>query len=158
MARREADKTELALGPDRSPPGRLQGARVLVLDDESAVLESMRSLLENWGCNVDTAATLEAALPLVRERVPDLLIVDYRLAGPHSGLDAVGHLRNASGGEIPALVITGDTAPERLQEARDSGYPLLHKPVQPARLRSPMQHLLRQRVPEADADAPVQSL
>lgn len=35
------------------------------------------------------------------------------------------------GMDIPALMITGDTAPERLREAMSSGVPLLHKPVTP---------------------------
>ncbi|WP_229219133.1 hypothetical protein [Duganella sp. BJB1802] len=35
---------------------------------------------------------------------------------------------------MPALLITGDTAPARLREARNSGVPLLHKPVAPAQL------------------------
>jgi len=37
---------------------------------------------------------------------------------------------------MPALIITGDTAPERLRDAQASGYPLVHKPVPPAVLRA----------------------
>ena len=36
---------------------------------------------------------------------------------------------------IPAILITGDTSPERMREAYTSGYPLIHKPVRPATLR-----------------------
>jgi len=36
------------------------------------------------------------------------------------------------GDTLPALLITGDTAPERLREAKASGIPLLHKPVSPS--------------------------
>jgi CheY-like chemotaxis protein len=130
--------------PDRLPAGQLLGARVLVLDDETSILQSMRNLLEHWGCEVSTAGTFEEAQRLVQTVNQDLLIVDYRLAGDITGLNAATHLRKAAGHEIPVLVITGDTAPERLREARDSGYPLLHKPVQPARLRSAIQHLIRE--------------
>ena len=44
---------------------------------------------------------------------------------------------------MPALLITGDTAPDRLREAGSSGLPLLHKPVQPAELRARLEALLR---------------
>jgi len=124
---------------------RLNGCRVLVLDDEPTVLASMQSLLERWGCEVTPAATIAAARTAARQRPLDLLIVDYRLSGPRTGLDAIEDLRRAAGDPVPALVITGDTAPERLREAQRSGYPLLHKPVQPARLRSAIQHLRADR-------------
>jgi two-component system, sensor histidine kinase len=47
----------------------------------------------------------------------------------------VRRLRERIGREVPALPISGDTAPERLREAQESGLPLLHKPVAPERLR-----------------------
>jgi signal transduction histidine kinase/CheY-like chemotaxis protein len=131
---------------ERLPGDQIHGARVLVLDDETSILQSMRHLLEHWGCEVSTAATLEEAHRLVQAEAQDLLIVDYRLAGEITGLNAANHLQETAGHAIPVLVITGDTAPQRLREARDSGYPLLHKPVQPARLRSTMQHLIRDRL------------
>jgi CheY-like chemotaxis protein len=121
----------------------LLGSRVLVLDDESTILQSMRNLLAHWGCQVDSAANTDEAESALRSHVPDLLIADCRLGGESTGLDAVSQLRAIAREEIPVLIITGDTAPERLREARDSGYPLLHKPVPPARLRSAMQHLIK---------------
>lgn len=50
-------------------------------------------------------------------------------------------LRRHSGKDAPAVVITGDTAPDRLREAQASGYPLLHKPVQPTKLRQTLRNL-----------------
>ena len=120
----------------------LRDARILVIDDERTILQSMRNLLEQWGCKVATATTIDEAELAVHSQSPDLLIADYRLTGERTGLDAVYQLRNVIGVNIPALIITGDTAPARLREARDSGLPLLHKPVQPLRLRSTIQHLV----------------
>lgn len=45
----------------------------------------------------------------------------------------------------PCLLLTGDTAPERLREAGASGFPLLHKPVTPAVLRQALLAILEQR-------------
>jgi len=72
----------------------------------------------------------------------DLLIVDYRLRRQASGIATIARLRKLAGAPIPALVVTGDTAPDRLREVQASGYPLLHKPVTAPRLRAAMQELL----------------
>jgi hypothetical protein len=48
-------------------------------------------------------------------------------------------------------VITGDTAPDRLREAQESGYPLLHKPVKPAQLRTAMRQLILRIQPAQEA-------
>jgi two-component system, sensor histidine kinase len=44
--------------------------------------------------------------------------------------------REALGGEVPAVLLTGETSPERLAELRGLGLPVLTKPVAPARLRA----------------------
>jgi CheY-like chemotaxis protein len=112
---------------------------VVVIDNDAGVLEGMGGLLRNWGCRVVTAATPEAALADVsrigREVRPDLIISDYHLDDEQSGITAIAKLR-AAYGAVPAFVMSGDTAPERLREARESGHHLLHKPVQPMKLRA----------------------
>ncbi|HYQ90916.1 MAG TPA: NahK/ErcS family hybrid sensor histidine kinase/response regulator, partial [Candidatus Competibacteraceae bacterium] len=133
------------LFPAMPVPGlELWKHRVLVLDDDHAILAAMEGLLKRWGCQVSTAASLEEAQKKITANVlpPELLIVDYRLPGEVSGLDAAMALQTALGRCVPVLVITGDTAPDRLREAQASGYPLLHKPLQPAKLRSMMRHLI----------------
>jgi CheY-like chemotaxis protein len=76
---------------------------------------------------------------------PDLIISDFRLRGGHTGAEAIHAVRAAIGHDTPALIVTGDTAPERLQEADAAGFLLLHKPVKPQKLRTAMQFLLRTR-------------
>lgn len=122
----------------------LTGRQALVLDDDIAVLEGMQGLLTRWGCQVITATTsVEAEYKLAANKQKmDLLIIDYRLPSHVSGIEAARHLQNRLGYPVAVLIITGDTGPERLQEADASGYPLLHKPVQPAKLRSTLQYLI----------------
>jgi len=52
-------------------------------------------------------------------------------------------LRASFGAAVPAFLISGDTAPERLREAQDSGYLLLHQPVRPMKLRNVLSQLLK---------------
>jgi CheY-like chemotaxis protein len=76
-----------------------------------------------------------------------LLISDYRLREQKSGTDAIRAIRQALGRDIPALLLTGDTAPARLREASDSGLPLLHKPVSPQQLYACLAELLADSQP-----------
>jgi signal transduction histidine kinase len=136
-----------------SPLQVLTGRHLLVIDDEIAVLESMQGLLSRWGCHVTTACTLAEMLGklTVHPPKPELLIVDYRLADHVSGIDVARALRAYFGEALAVLIVTGDTGPERLREADASGFPLLHKPVQPAKLRSTLQYLLSKPAAQTEA-------
>jgi signal transduction histidine kinase/CheY-like chemotaxis protein len=110
---------------------------VLVVDDDPMVLEAMRGLLEGWGYRVITGGSHEAIAALVAVApTPDLIIADFHLSGGRTGMETIAHIRAAYGAEIPAFLVSGDTSPERLQQARAQGYTLLHKPVSPMTLRS----------------------
>ncbi len=116
----------------------LVGLRAMVIDDEVGGREGMRALLELWGCEVSLAGSEEEAVGVVRAsgHFPDALIVDYRLRDGRNGMQAIERLRRECRPGIPALIVTGDTAADRLREVRASGYQLVHKPVQPAMLRA----------------------
>ncbi|KIQ35335.1 hypothetical protein RT97_05475 [Variovorax paradoxus] len=73
----------------------------------------------------------------------ELLLCDYRLASGGSGLDAGLRLRWRNGVRLPLLMVTGETAPERLQRVRESGVPVLFKPVDADRLLHAMDSALK---------------
>ncbi|MGB5600051.1 MAG: response regulator, partial [Thiothrix litoralis] len=130
--------------PPASTPVSMAGVRVLVIDDERDILTSMRHLLGSWGCFAMTAESAEEALEEIARSglQPDLIMADYRLRENKTGAQAIQAIRQACGHEIPAMILTGDTSKERLQEANASGFYLLHKPVAPGRLRFTMNQLL----------------
>jgi CheY-like chemotaxis protein len=106
----------------------------------------MAALLRKWKCDVLTAgsgAEMMGKLVAV-DRLPDLIVSDYRLRGTENGIQVVEMLRNEFNVDIPALLVTGDTAPDRLRDAEASGLPILHKPLNPARLRTLIANLLRE--------------
>jgi len=123
----------------------VEGKVILIIDDAPIVLEGASGLLGKWGYSVVTAASDEAALVQLDERDqrPDLIISDYHLANGRTGIEAIERIDAAFGASIPAILISGDTAPERLRDARDKGYILLHKPVDPMRLRAVMHQLFK---------------
>jgi len=124
----------------------LAGLRVLIIDDEPDVRDGMRILFAQWGCAAMLAESGADALAQVAAggKTPDLLIVDYRLRERETGADAIAAVRRQCGILIPAMILTGDTAPERIREAKEAGCPLLHKPVQPGKLLALIRHCLRQ--------------
>ncbi|MDQ6987069.1 MAG: hybrid sensor histidine kinase/response regulator, partial [Mariprofundaceae bacterium] len=113
----------------------LAGLQVLIIDDEPDVRDGMRILFAQWGCAAMLAESGADALAQVATsgKTPDLLIVDYRLRERETGADAIAAVRRQCGILIPAMILTGDTAPERIREAKEAGCPLLHKPVQPGK-------------------------
>jgi signal transduction histidine kinase len=123
----------------------LVGLRVLVIDDDVAVRESMRTLLSTWHCTVAVAGDADQAVSEARATFaqPDALVVDYRLREQRTGLEGIALIRAAFAIDIPALIVSGDTAPERLREVASSGHTMIHKPAQPAALRSFLQSAMR---------------
>ena len=120
-------------------------AHVLVIDDDDAVRHGMRELLESWGYRCSVAEGIEEALASARQQPPEALITDYRLRGSQTGNDAIAALRGLVGDDLPALLITGDTSPERIREAGGSGVPVLHKPLAPEALRREVAALIASR-------------
>lgn len=139
----------VAASADLPRPGALavDGKAILVIADTPIVQEGTGGLLSKWGYSVLAAGSDEAALVRLaeREQRPDLIISDYHLASGKTGIRAIEQVNAAFGASIPAILISGDTAAEPLRDARDRGYILLHKPVDPMRLRAVMHELLRDR-------------
>jgi two-component system, sensor histidine kinase len=152
----------LAKGPaglEEPAPDDLQNAlasrMIVVIDDETAVRDAMSGLLRAWGHRVIAAGSGDEAIQRLSDcpTRPDLLICDYRLPGEDTGVDVIERLRSEYNSTIPAMLITGDTAPRRLVEAEASGFLLLHKPVPQSRLRAAIANLIANAETEG-ADAP----
>ena len=124
-------------------------ALILVVDDEPAVREGMLALLAKWRCEVIAAESCTEMLEKLVSvrRMPDLIVSDYRLRGEENGIEVVARLREEFNAQVPALLITGDTGMEELRQAEESGLHVLHKPLNPSRLRALIANLRRERTP-----------
>jgi CheY-like chemotaxis protein len=136
---------------ESTTPFDLTGVLILVIDSDPAVLQAMETLLAKWNCEVIAAASGEEMKQKLATapRVPSLIISDYRPRGPARlgttpTVAVIEMLRNEFNSEIPAVLLTGDTATERSARAQEvAGLPVLHKPLNPARLRTLIANLLR---------------
>lgn len=126
-------------------PDRLHGKLVVVVDDDGLSRESTLRLLAGWGCRVTAVGSGAEALARLQQdgARPDLIICDYRLREGETGMHVIQQVRYAFAAQIPAVLVSGDTAPDLLRFAKTRGYPLLHKPVRPAKLRAVVSHLLQ---------------
>ncbi len=128
----------------------LRGRCVQLIDDEPHVLQGLSVLLKGWGMHALGAANAAQALEAEAGNPvqPDLIIADYRLEGSGTGVEAIAVLRRRWG-DLPAIIVTADHAPDVQQEVSAAGLHLLHKPVRPARLRSLITHVLQKSSIEA---------
>lgn len=133
----------------QAPSGVLAQALIIVIDDELAIRHAMSSLLTGWGYNVLVAGSGQEAVQVLLSSPapPDLAICDYRLRNSENGIEVIERLRSEFNETIPAVLITGDTAPDRLAEAKASGLLLLHKPLSNAKLRAAIVNLVRKTGP-----------
>lgn len=129
-----------------SNESNLPDIRVLVIDDDESILRGTRLLLEGWGIYVITAQSADQAINQLEEKkmTPDAILADFRLRESKTGIQAIEQIRNICDQNIPAILVTGDIAPERLKEASESEFTVLHKPVSPARIRAFIRQVQRQ--------------
>jgi len=147
----------------RTQPSVPDGKLVLVIDDDPLVLEGMGGIFRKWGCRVIAADSGSKALTAAAEQDdrPDLIISDYHLANGRTGIDTIEWLRGELAAEIPAFLISGDTDPATLREAKAKGFHLLHKPVDPMALRAmfnqavkPVPRSVVRKLPETEESRP----
>jgi signal transduction histidine kinase/CheY-like chemotaxis protein len=136
-----------------TPPAVLRRGFIVIIDDDEAIRSAMVSLLTNWGHRVLAGASGQAVIGPLADcpQRPDLIISDYRLSQQETGIEVIRRLRAEYNEDIPAMLITGETRPEQLQEAHRSGFLVLHKPVPNSQLRAAIGNLLRQEETAATA-------
>jgi signal transduction histidine kinase len=134
--------------------------RVLVVDDEEAVMLTIQGILELDGYEVIATATGEEALELLRTQRFDVILTDLRLENGVDGLDILGELRRQSLDTV-AIMLTGYASLDSAVKAlREGAYDYLFKPCDVLELRttvsrglekSRMASQLRKRVTELEA-------
>ncbi|MHA1517534.1 MAG: ATP-binding response regulator [Alphaproteobacteria bacterium] len=129
-----------------------RGAVVLLIENDQAVLDATRQVLDRWSCRTLSARSLDELAPQLAflKRAPDIILLDYHLDQGQTGLAALEALREKVGPDIPAIVMTGDRGLDIAAQVMAAGCELMHKPIKPAELRALMAHLLGEfRAPKA---------
>ena len=129
---------------EAAPAADERGGRILVIEDNTALLEIYEMMLEDWGYEALCVTSGEKAIELAaRERGRfDAILADHRLGYGLTGPAAAAEISRREGRSIPTLIVTGDTAKENIGEIGASGFAMLHKPVRGEDLRRTLALLL----------------
>ena len=97
----------------------------------------MQRVVSNWQATTVIATDAASAIEKLdaENLTPDLILADFRLRENKDGITATNNIRQHFGTHIKAILITGDTSPDRLQLALSADATILHKPVNPNLLR-----------------------
>jgi len=114
--------------------------RVLVVDDDPAMVATLCDILEIKGWAPERAYSGEEALLKARDRVPDVVVMDIKMGGMN-GVETLRALRSLYP-NLAVVLMTAYSASELVEEAKTSGaIDVLAKPVDPARLISMLESL-----------------
>jgi CheY-like chemotaxis protein/anti-sigma regulatory factor (Ser/Thr protein kinase) len=119
--------------------------RVLIVEDNLLVLFGLEATLKEWGYETFTADSGEDAFNVAAKEDwrLDMIIADYRLGAGLTGTATAKEIERRAGHPFPVLVLTGDTAKDRIAEINASGFALLHKPVAADDLRREVTRMAR---------------
>ena len=145
ISRGDAKQQTEVVHTDHAPAGvGFDGCLVVLVDDNTQVLRSMVRLLEDWDCQVVAASGVEEVLTRIidQDLEPQLLLADYHLADGANGIDAINSINAELTKAAPAIMVSSDNSEPLRAQLRRLEIPLLTKPVDPARLRALMKHMI----------------
>ncbi len=144
LAPASAAPEPLVAGP--APTIGLAGLRVLCIDNEPAILEGMRLLLEGWGCDVITAEDDRSAIAALKRLggPPDAVVADFHL-DKGNGIGAIRAVRRAMKHPVRAIILSADRSGELREKAAGIEAQVFAKPVKPAALRAWLSQVGAQR-------------
>src|SRR5262245_26439676 len=118
--------------------------RILVIDDESAIRDSLKMTLEYEGYDFAGAATGQEGLALAEREAPDLVLLDVKMPGM-DGIEVLERLRNMND-QLPILVISGHGTISTAVEATKKGaWDFIEKPFASERVLVSLRNALDQR-------------
>jgi CheY-like chemotaxis protein/anti-sigma regulatory factor (Ser/Thr protein kinase) len=136
-----------ALGQEQEDDADLEGLRyasvigwrVVVIDDDPMVAKSIQLLLESLDVRVQVFSSAERALASPDILGADFYISDFSLPGA-SGLQLLDAIAQRSTAPVRAVLLTGETAPDRVAQAVSSRWPVLFKPANLSKLVAVMKN------------------
>ena len=105
-----------------------------LVEDNPLVMDALAQALQGLGHTVLAGTGGAQLMEQLGERVPDIMVCDYRLGAGETGLDVIAAARTRFGPQLPAIILTGETDPDLLRKMADKAIPVYFKPV-------PMQEL-----------------
>ena len=120
------------------------GKKVLLLDNEAHLLSAVSALLSSWQCHVTAVSQPAEALAAIRQGLkPDLCLFDYHLDNAATGVAVAEQLASHFAINVPVIIHSADHDQNIREQALNSGFYFLLKPLKPAALKKLFSRLLR---------------
>jgi two-component system response regulator HydG len=116
--------------------------RVLVVDDEAAVLLTYQLILERQGYEVLACGTSVQAITAVQNERFDVVLCDYSLEEQHTGFEVISAARKLDP-EVPAALLTGYATKETADEAASRSIGVMFKPIEIEEFLSTTSNMVR---------------
>lgn len=126
------------------PLTTLSSVSILLIEDDLDVLRATQQLLESWGCSVYSGRNEDEVMRLVeeyKESPPDIILADNRLPRGVNGTELAVRVQRSFDIDIPTVIVTGDVEQSHVKSIVAKGFPVMLKPIQPAKLRAIISHL-----------------
>jgi CheY-like chemotaxis protein/anti-sigma regulatory factor (Ser/Thr protein kinase) len=143
----------------RAPSNTLRGRRIVVVDDDPAVVAAMQALFASWDAKATGGPDAALAFATLDDDdsgndAVDLIVADLRLADGKSGIDTIARMRERMGADTPAIIVSGDTSTAAQIEVEAAGVRLLAKPVVALALKEAAEHAILSRAGGSVASRP----
>jgi DNA-binding NtrC family response regulator len=117
-----------AKGTKTVPTRTSKAKKVLVVDDEPAVLSTYRLILEQSGYDTVAAATSREAIHAIGEHDFDLILSDFSLEQQHTGFEVIEAAKKKNE-DVPCCILTGYATLETADQAEARGIGIMYKPI-----------------------------
>ena len=131
----------------------MENAKILIVDDDRDIRDSLKAILENSRYNVDTAPGVTKAMEKIKAEKPDLIILDVMMDSWTDGFDMARDLKqNNEYQNIPILMLTGIKNKTGIDFKATAGDPtwcpvdeFQEKPIEPDTLLKKVEELLTKK-------------
>jgi len=118
-----------------------QNTRVLIVDDEFSVRDSLRRWFKSYGCNVDTAEDANNALDKFKDQSWDIVLLDIKMPGM-DGIELQRRIKEIDENIIRIIITAFATVDTAVQALKEGAYDYISKPINPAQL----DHIIRNAI------------
>ena len=117
---------------------------ILIVDDEPAVVYTLKCILEKVGYTISDAGTAEGALALLREQPVDVILCDLSLNGDQGGIEVLAQAAQIRP-DVGQVVLTGYAPPETVEALEAKGIAVFFKPVEMGRLLPELRSIIARK-------------
>jgi DNA-binding response OmpR family regulator len=135
--------SQLLEQPQSRPVGHVKRRRILIVDDDDAMVDVLGQRLGRQGFEILVAASGEQGLAIARQRRPDLVVLDLRLPDA-DGFSICQELADSvETSSIPVIILSGMERPDIIRRSRAAGCQyFVRKPYDPNALLILVQHAM----------------